>query len=593
MERVCFQSGNRRGILFGCKVLGTYVGHSDYVEANIDTKIPKLQHVAEVLLKYPYQQGRFLLHTYSFNPRINYLLRTHFPEHAAPLVETFKELQFKLIASYSGNFYEEGVPVDPWFRAYLLTRAALKIKEGGLSLGSWDATHAAAFLSSLVASIPHLAKVFPSWANLDRNGKIVSISDERYPYITDQIMQVVNYINQQAPQGPLRGMSSLTAIFQKLYVNDDNNQIADQLQLHEIPPEVSYGLSPSSSRKQTAQKIICDHLRISILARFKQILKEESEQAGHGSTQQLRYRYYLSCCNSTSGLWMRPSMFSIIQRLSNEEFRAAFCKFMTLENPSIPKQSPQLQLGENEVFQCTCNQNMGVDSFGYHWLACTVRGLALIMHHNMTHLLVTLFRSIGLVVILEPLHLFENIQDEDNRRPDILISNPYGGGPQIILDVAVTGVNGQSRRSDTETDQPLEYRCKQKKDKYTQVAQDNGYRFIPAIFSHTGQIHKDVMDLMSDQIKHKLQLDDHQVQSSKIKGMLNLWVKQLSCVINRTAARNIIAGKAALVDAVNASSNDDRTSTQRDDQLAANSSAAHNFIEDLDLSLINQDHRQH
>ena len=65
------------------------------------------------------------------------------------------------------------------------------------------------------------------------------------------------------------------------------------------------------------------------------------------------------------------------------------------------------------------------------------------------------------MVILEPLHLFENIQDEDNRRPDILISNPYGGGPQIILDVAVTGVNGQSRRSDTETDQPLEFRCDQ------------------------------------------------------------------------------------------------------------------------------------
>ena len=169
----------------------------------------------------------------------------------------------------------------------------------------------------------------------------------------------------------------------------------------------------------------------------------------------------------------------------------------------------------------------------------------------------------------------------------------YSGGPQIILDVAVTGVNGQSRQSDTGTDQPLEYRCNQKKNKYTQVAQDNGYRFIPAIFSHTGQIHKDVMDLMSDQIKHKLQLDDPQVQSSKVKGMLNLWVKQLSCVINRTAARNIIAGKAALVDAVNASSRDDLTSTLRDDQLAANSTAADNFVEDLDLSLINHGHKQH
>ena len=114
------------------------------------------------------------------------------------------------------------------------------------------------------------------------------------------------------------------------------------------------------------------------------------------------------------------------------------------------------------MFQCTCNQNNGFDPYGYHWMACTVLGLALIMHHNMTHLLVTLFRSLGLVVRLEPLHLFENIQDEDNRRPDILISNPYGGGQQIILDVAVAGVTGQSRRSDSGTDQPLEYRFSQK-----------------------------------------------------------------------------------------------------------------------------------
>ena len=67
-----------------------------------------------------------------------------------------------------------------------------------------------------------------------------------------------------------------------------------------------------------------------------------------------------------------------------------------------------------------------------------------------------------------------------------------------------------------------------------------GFVFIPAIFSHTGQIHKSVMELMFSQIKHKLELDDPEVQSSKIKGMLNLWVKQLSCVINRTASRIIM-----------------------------------------------------
>ena len=89
-----------------------------------------------------------------------------------------------------------------------------------------------------------------------------------------------------------------------------------------------------------------------------------------------------------------------------------------------------------------------------------------------------------MVVVLEPLHLFENIQTDDNRRPDICINNPYGGGRQIILDVAVTGVTGQSRRTDLDTDQPLDYRYNQKMTKYARVAQENGFDFIPAIFSH-------------------------------------------------------------------------------------------------------------
>ena len=86
------------------------------------------------------------------------------------------------------------------------------------------------------------------------------------------------------------------------------------------------------------------------------------------------------------------------------------------------------------------------------------------------------------------------------------------------------------------------------------------------------------MDLMFKQIKGKLELDDEQVQNSKIMGVRNLWVKQISCVINRTASRNIMSGRAALVEAVNASSKDDRTSTQRDDQLAANSTVTTNYI---------------
>ena len=38
---------------------------------------------------------------------------------------------------------------------------------------------------------------------------------------------------------------------------------------------------------------------------------------------------------------------------------------------------------------------------------------------------------------------------------DILIRNPHGGGKQIILDVAVTGLDGNTRTNDDKPDQPL------------------------------------------------------------------------------------------------------------------------------------------
>ena len=41
-------------------------------------------------------------------------------------------------------------------------------------------------------------------------------------------------------------------------------------------------------------------------------------------------------------------------------------------------------------------------------------------------------------------------------------------------------VNGQARRSDLDTDQPLYYRLNQKKAEYAQIAQSNGLSFVPA-----------------------------------------------------------------------------------------------------------------
>ena len=112
---------------------------------------------------------------------------------------------------------------------------------------------------------------------------------------------------------------------------------------------------------------------------------------------------------------------------------------------------------------------------------------------------------------------------------------------------------------------PLQYRFNQKMAKYAQVAQEHDFSFTPAISSHTGQVHQTAMDLMFNQIKHKMELVDPEVQSCEVQNMLNFWVKQLSCVVNRTACRSILAGVTSLVDSVNASSGDAWTYAQRDE----------------------------
>ena len=52
------------------------------------------------------------------------------------------------------------------------------------------------------------------------------------------------------------------------------------------------------------------------------------------------------------------------------------------------------------------------------------------------------------------MHLFSDSEPDDNRRPDILIRNPFGGGRLVIIDVAVTGFDGTARTNNNKPNQP-------------------------------------------------------------------------------------------------------------------------------------------
>ena len=96
-------------------------------------------------------------------------------------------------------------------------------------------------------------------------------------------------------------------------------------------------------------------------------------------------------------------------------------------------------------------------------VGCKVGANAIRLHDEVVLLLAKLFRSLRLDAIVEPIRLFaEASGDRNSQRPDILLRNPRGIGRQVTMDVAVTGVDGQSRPTEDHPNRHLQARYDQK-----------------------------------------------------------------------------------------------------------------------------------
>ena len=180
----------------------------------------------------------------------------------------------------------------------------------------------------------------------------------------------------------------------------------------------------------------------------------------------------------------------------------------------------------------------------------------------------------------EPTRLFIDVAEGvGNQRP--------GFGRQIIIDVAVTGIDGQSTRtSDEAAERPLQARYDQK------MAERNNLRLIPAVFSHTGQIHDEFKALLREQIRHKLIDSDGETKSSKIKAGMKWWTRCISMAIAKTASRNVAFKVARLRDAIMQDQDEfiTRNANFEDVDVMANDKA---ILEDIgfnaDLYIANQE----
>ena len=186
------------------------------------------------------------------------------------------------------------------------------------------------------------------------------------------------------------------------------------------------------------------------------------------------------------------------------------------------------------------------------------------------------------------MHMFSNLESDDNRRPDILIRNPYGGGSQIIVDVAVTGFDGSTRTHNNKPKQVLNARKQQKIQKYGPRADANGLDLCAAVFSTTGEMDVSIKNLLLEQIRLKLQLVDGEVKKSKVRKIMKHCVSHISAAINRSASRNIFLNATKMVNLARHTQQNFSSSTSCDLTSSSASASPDDLIQQFELQIMNQ-----
>ena len=86
--------------------------------------------------------------------------------------------------------------------------------------------------------------------------------------------------------------------------------------------------------------------------------------------------------------------------------------------------------------------------------------------------------------------------------------------------------------------------------KYGPVAEQNNLRFVPAVFSHTGQIHGEFKALFKEQIRYKLIALEGEAKRSKIRSVMKWLSKCISMAIAKKASRNVAFKVAKMRDSI-------------------------------------------
>ena len=201
----------------------------------------------------------------------------------------------------------------------------------------------------------------------------------------------------------------------------------------------------------------------------------------------------------------------------------------------------QLRLGipfSGQANFCICIRRPPLDRYGRHILACEMfRHLLKDRHDALVHVLKALAQMGGLRADDRGLTVFRVIDDDDGKRPDLLLPGFEDDGKDLLLDVTVGTPTCQSyfEGAANHPHRTLRILHNRKNAKYLQRCTEIGASFMPMAFETFGAVSEEAMGVVA-----KLVQKVSDVTKIPYSILFNYWKKRLSTTMQVQNARILV-----------------------------------------------------
>ena len=297
-----------------------------------------------------------------------------------------------------------------------------------------------------------------------------------------------------------------------------------------------------SSFERSLQGQFTDCFSINRLRSFKEDLLEIQSP-----DKVARISWFEGQQDSDGNLWIEaiPKRHNHANKMSKKEFNAAMCLKYFLPQPSI-------------AAHCRCACGIFPDAYGHHLAGgCRTGKDRHETHDTLKYTLRGVAQYAGIHTIVEPLHVFANVDDHTGLRPDAILKDPppllSRNGREVLIDVSVTSTfsntqngslpvlgNGARRNSMTleqaqRRGSSSQVRCNEKNTKYQALSNAAGLEFIPLVFESCGRMHSCVKDFVSN--CSKVASENRNIPH---KVLTKFWLRNLAFKLQHQLSKSIV-----------------------------------------------------